>query len=208
MHDNAIAPEQQAALRALKPAADRAFYLAGGTALCLRLAHRRSFDLDLFCDTEFEPETILKELQLDGLQVQNVRTKRSTLWFEIEGVRTSLMQFPYPLVEPSEPCWNFPIASLRDIAAMKVEAIASRGARKDFYDMYFICQNLQGLPPVIEAFQARFANAQPDVLHRLKALTYFDDAEREPEPLLIRPVQWATVRTYFETQVRAYWASR
>jgi predicted nucleotidyltransferase component of viral defense system len=33
-----------------------------------------------------------------------------------------------------------PVASLADIAAMKVEAIASRGARKDFVDLYFVCQ--------------------------------------------------------------------
>lgn len=56
MHDDALSPEQRRALRALKPAAERGFYLAGGTGLCLRLAHRRSIDLDLFRTNEFDSE--------------------------------------------------------------------------------------------------------------------------------------------------------
>jgi hypothetical protein len=85
---------------------------------------------------------------------------------------------------------------------MKVEAIASRGARKDFYDLYFICQHIAGLPAALAAFELRFASARPDVIHRLKALTYFEDAEREPEPALFEPLDWRDVRTYFETEVR------
>jgi hypothetical protein len=208
MHDDAIAPEQRSALRALKPAAALGFYLAGGTALCLRLGHRRSIDLDLFCDAEFEPEATLRELRTKGVEAQNVRTKPSTLWFDLEGVPASLMRFPYSLMAGPDICCEVPVASLLDIAAMKVEAVASRGARKDFYDLYFICQNLQGLPAVVDAFKTRFASAHPDVLHRLKALTYFDDAEVEPEPILLKPVPWGTVRNYFEAQVRAYWASQ
>ena len=48
MHDDAISAEQRVALSALRPAAERGFYLAGATGVCLRLAHRRSVDLD-FC---------------------------------------------------------------------------------------------------------------------------------------------------------------
>jgi hypothetical protein len=69
------------------------------------------------------------------------------------------------------------------------EAIASRGARKDFVDLYFICSAAGlGLSGAISAFEKRFASAQPDVLHRIKALTYFEDAEREPELLMLVPV--------------------
>jgi hypothetical protein len=45
---------QRAALSALKPAAERGFYLAGGTGPCLHLAHRRSIDLDLFRTESFD----------------------------------------------------------------------------------------------------------------------------------------------------------
>jgi hypothetical protein len=207
MHDDAISAEQQAALSALRPAAERGFYLAGGTGLCLRLAHRRSVDLDLFREHDFEPDALVRELESAGLRVSNVRSKPSTLWLEVAGVKTSLMRFPYPNLSPPEPAIEVPVASLADIAAMKIEAIASRGARKDFYDLYFICNDELALPGALEAFERRFATAKPDVAHRVKALTYFDDAEREPEPLLLRPAAWADVRAYFENEVRALWKS-
>jgi hypothetical protein len=205
VHESALPAEQRSALSSLKPAADRGFYLAGGTGLCLRLAHRRSLDIDLFRDAGFDAEDLLRELETEGLVISNVRTKPNTLWFDLAGVPVSLMRFPYPCVAPPEPAIAVPVASLEDIAAMKIEAIASRGARKDFYDLWFICQKIGGLGAALAAFEARFASAHPDVIHRLKALTYFDDAEREPEPALLIPLSWQQVRDFFELEVRHAW---
>jgi hypothetical protein len=106
-----------------------------------------------------------------------------------------------------EPGLCVPVASLEDLAAMKIEAIASRGARKDFVDLYLICQRGLGFRGALSAFQQRFAAVQPDLLHRLKALMYFDDAEREPELTMLEPVAWADVRSFFEGEVRAVWTS-
>jgi len=206
MHDEAITSNQRAALSVLKPAAAKGFYLAGGTALCLRLAHRRSIDLDLFCDDPFDPEGLLAELNAKGFRGSKPRTKLNTLWIDVEDVPTSFMRFPYPCLWPTEPGLGFPIATLADIAAMKIEAIASRGARKDFYDLYFICIESSGLQFALEAFENRYRMAHPDLLHRLKALTFFDDADAEPEPILLKPAEWRAVREYFEREVRAIWA--
>jgi hypothetical protein len=205
MHDEALSPEHRDALLALAPASRQGFYLAGGTGLCLRLAHRRSVDINLFRDAEFDPAAVLEELQAEGLQPTNVRTKANTLWFDVNGVPTSLMAFPYPRVASSSPALGVQVASLADIAAMKVEAIASRGARKDFIDLYFVCNDGLTLAGAVSSFERRFASAHPDLAHRLKALVYFEDAEREPEPLLLRPVPWAVVRGFFGSEVRAFW---
>lgn len=89
---------------------------------------------------------------------------------------------------------------------MKIEAMASRGARKDFVDLYFICQEPGfDLAAALDAFQARFASAKPDVLHLVKALTYFEDAEQEPELLLLRQVAWRDVKLFFEREVTRWW---
>ena len=159
----------------------------------------------MFREAEFDPEEMLRDLRSSGLVVSNVRTKPSTLWFDVEGVPTSLMSFPYPTVDSPDPAAGVLVASLPDIAAMKVEAIASRGARKDFVDLYFICREGLGLHGALDAFERRFASARPDLAHRLKALTYFDDAEREPEPVLLRPVAWEEVREFFRSEVRSLW---
>jgi hypothetical protein len=57
MRDDILDPRQRAALFSLKPAAAFGYYLAGGTALCMRLQHRRSVDLDLFRTQTFDADT-------------------------------------------------------------------------------------------------------------------------------------------------------
>jgi hypothetical protein len=206
VHEDALSPNQRLALLALKPVVERGFYLAGGSALCLRLAHRQSIDLDLFHTGQFDADELLRALRASGLPVQGAETQRSAVWFELEGVETRLLYFDYPPLHEPEMSLGVPVASIADIAAMKVEAIASRGARKDFVDLYFMChQPGFGLVAALSAFEARFATARPDVLHRVKALTYFEDAEREPELLLLKPVEWSEVRAYFEREVAAWW---
>jgi hypothetical protein len=208
MHDDVLDPSQRTALSALKPAAERGFYLAGGTGLCLHLAHRRSVDIDLFRTASFDADDIARELGACGLELRDLKSAPATIHAEVLGVRTSLLSFPYPTLEaPIPTAEGVPVASLRDIATMKIEAIASRGARKDFYDLYFICQEGLPLDQALEAFRARFASASPDIYHRLRALTFFDDAEHEPEPVLLRPARWSDVRGFFEAEAKRLWAA-
>jgi hypothetical protein len=197
---------QRNALSALRPAAERGFYLAGGTGLCLRLGHRRSLDLDLFRPAPFDPAELVRELACLGTTLAHVKLSPGTVQAELCGVRTVFFSYHYPLLEPPdelEP--GVPVAGLRDIAAMKIEAIASRGARKDFYDLYFLGKAGIGLPEALAAFAERFASASPELYHRLRSLTDFDVAESEPEPRLVVPVRWTDVRHYFEEQARALW---
>lgn len=208
MHEDVLDESQRAALSALKPAAERGFYLAGGTGLCLHLAHRRSVDLDLFRTEPFDADDVARELGGRGVELRDLKSARATIHAQVLGVRTSLLAFPYPTLEPPSPtAEGVPVASVRDIAAMKIEAIASRGARKDFYDLYFICRAGLPLEGALEAFRARFASASPDVYHRLRALTFFDDAERDPESLLLQPAAWQDVRKFFESEARRLWAA-
>jgi hypothetical protein len=146
------------------------------------------------------------DLASAGVELTSITTSRATVHGKVKGVPTSLLCFPYaPLEAPEVSPEGVRVAGLRDIAAMKIEAIASRGARKDFYDLYFICQSGLSFQQAIAAFEERFASAQPDLYHRLRALTFFDDAEREPEPNLVRLADWSAVRTFFVAQVKAVW---
>ena len=114
MRQDALPEEQRRALLALKPTARRGFYLAGGSALCLRLAHRRSVDLDLFRESDFDPEQLLRELQAEGVAMDNPRSNPGTLSFEIESVPISL-RFQYPPLHPPEADVAVPVASLEEI---------------------------------------------------------------------------------------------
>lgn len=83
---------------------------------------------------------------------------------------------------------------------MKVSAIAGRGSRKDFIDLYFICREKIPLPGVMEKFEEKFRGVPYERYHVLKSLTYFDDAENELMPEMVRPTEWNDIKRYFLTE--------
>lgn len=83
---------------------------------------------------------------------------------------------------------------------MKLSAIAARGARRDFIDLYAVAKDL-GLPPLLELFHQKYAQVRYNKVHLLKALVYFADAEREPMPDMIAPYSWEDVKEFFVREV-------
>jgi hypothetical protein len=100
------------------------------------------------------------------------------------------------------------MASGRDIATMKLEAIAGRGSRKDFIDLYQLCHAGLDLERVFDLFDAKYATNRTERYHRLRALAYFDDAEREPMPDMLIPLDWSQVRVFLESQTIRLMAAR
>ena len=91
------------------------------------------------------------------------------------------------------------VADPRDIACMKLDALANRGTRRDFVDLYLLAETY-GLPLIFEWFATKYASVSFNRTHLFKALTYFTDAEQDPMPDMLVPLGWATVRQYFLTQ--------
>ena len=115
------------------------FYLAGGTALALQIGHRRSIDFDFFTQETFRNENLEKYLSKTG-QFQKLSEAKDTLYGILDDVRISFIKYDYPLIEEWIAEESLQIASLKDIACMKLSAIASRGTKKDFIDIYFLLQ--------------------------------------------------------------------
>jgi len=174
----------------------RTFYLAGGTGLALHLGHRRSIDFDFFRAEEFDADDILGDLGTNSSPIVR-RGERGTLTVEVDGVVTSFFAYTPPLLRPLAPTpWNVGLAAVADIAAMKVSAIAGRGSRKDFVDLYFICREIP-LADVVRLFDEKFRGVPYERYHVLKSLTYFDDAESERMPEMLRPLDWEDVKRFF-----------
>lgn len=175
------------------------FYLAGGTGLALYFGHRRSVDLDLFRDTEFTAADLRDRLRdLDGLR--KLETARGTVHLELHGLKVSFLHYPYSVLFPLRAFDSLPVADPRDIACMKVDAIASRGSRRDFVDLY-VAATTYGLSEILGWFTTKYAAVSYSRTHLFKALTYFADAEREPVPDLIVPLEWARVTQFFLSEV-------
>jgi hypothetical protein len=119
----------------------RGFYLAGGTALALRHGHRRSIDFDFFRPDEFDTRSLVQALEATFPAFELLPSGEQTLYTRLNEVTASFFRLPYPLLEAPQPTpWGFSLAGDEDIAAMKLEAIAGRGARKDFIDLWLLCQ--------------------------------------------------------------------
>lgn len=96
---------------------------------------------------------------------------------------------------------GIPLADPRDIACMKVTAIASRGTKRDFVDLYEAAQRPGGLRAILGWFSGKYAAANYSRPHLLKSLTFFNDAERDTMPDMLVPTDWAEVQRYFRTEV-------
>ncbi len=174
------------------------FYLAGGTGLALQFGHRRSADLDLFREAEFDSADLRDRLRgQDG--VDRVALAKGTAHLTLHGVKVSFLHYPYPLLFPLRSHANLDVADPRDIACMKIEAIANRGSRRDFVDLYVVAREY-GLRELFGGFATKYAAVSYSRTHLLKALTYFADAEEEPLPDLLVPLDWSAVTRYFTSE--------
>lgn len=203
-HTNALPKDvlKAAPLLSRLPLLDR-FYLAGGTALALRLGHRVSVDLDFFSKEallDARERGQLKEA-LSALGRLEVREeKEGALHVSIRGVETSFLHYPYPLLRKTLSWKGLRIASIQDIGLMKLGALIGRGARKDFRDLREICRVLP-LENLLKRAPNKFPDAGDFVFQASKALVYFADAEYDKDPRLLKQVPWQEVRRFFEREV-------
>ncbi len=195
-HPEAIDERQQAVLRRLGPvASEEGFYLGGGTAIALHLGHRRSVDFDWFTGARIsDPMRLAQALRDQGLDFATGQIDRGTLHGAVAGVRVSFLEYRYPLLEPLVPWpdYGLALASLDDLACMKLSAIAQRGAKKDFIDLYALLMKHAPLKRLLGCYQKKYATE--DTAHLLYALTYFDDAERQRTPELLWDLDWEAVK--------------
>lgn len=202
MHEDILTSDQVAVLEGLSRVdAAGGFYLAGGAALALRHGHRRSVVFDFFRETPFDVMELERRLEQAFPALERLQASEDTLYVCLAGVTTSFFRLRYPLLEPPEATrWGFGLASDADLAAMKLEAVAGRGSRKDFVDLWTLCRLGWSLEQVFAAFERKYGAARTDRYHRLRALAYFEDAEREPMPDLLAPLAWEELRAHFRTE--------
>jgi len=194
-HPEILSPKQRRTLRLLGPEVTaRGFYLAGGTALALQLGHRRSVDFDWFLEGRIsDPLLLAREIQ-ETVPLVTTRIEPRTLFGTVSGVRVSFFEFRYPMLEPAVPWPDYGcrLASLLDIACMKLSAIVQRGSKKDFVDLFALGREGFRLPDMLGWYRTKFGIE--DMGHVLYALAYFDDADTERMPRMLWEVEWKEVK--------------
>jgi hypothetical protein len=205
MHEQVLPPRSADILSRIEAAADERFQgwtLAGGTGLALRIGHRLSQDFDFFRTDAFRPERMHDALRAIGAY-ETALEDAGSLAVLLGGVKLSFFKVLDPFLYEAT-TWRFTrIAAPMDIALMKLAAIAGRGARKDFIDLWFLLRDGSvDLRACLDQLPAKYGAARVNRLHILKSLAYFADAENEPMPRMLLPFDWPACRGYFEQAVR------
>jgi hypothetical protein len=203
-HPDVLSRRQHVALRRLGPVMSAMdFSLAGGTALALYLGHRRSIDCDWFTGKRMPEVLRLAQMVREhGIPLTVQQIDRGTLHASVLGVRMAFFEYRYPNLKApvalkTHGCL---LASLDDIACMKLSAVAQLGTKKDFVDVFALLQAHATLGRMLTLYRRKYSVA--DVLHVLRALAYFDDAEAERMPRMLWEAEWPAIKDRIRRAVR------
>jgi hypothetical protein len=180
------------------------FYLAGGTALALQIKHRISVDFGFYNQREFDSQSLLLDFQKNSPKVILLQKSVNTLIAKIDGVETSLFTYPYKLVNPPIETDYLNLASIEDIAAMKLIAIIQRGIQRDFIDMYFLIK-LLGLPRIFQLTEEKYSPFNKYL--GLQVLTYFADAEKaspKRKTAIFERVNWEEIKKFIIARAKEF----
>ena len=160
--------------------------------MALQIGHRKSIDLDLFTQEEFDGAALLKNLENDFQEIDVLTLTKGTLLTRIQQVKVDFLRFNYPVIRPVQIENGLRLLSSEDIAPMKFDAIAGRGKKKDFYDLYFLLENMT-LAEMLNLHREKFKLST--IFHIVKSLTYFEDAEDDDDPILMdKKITWEQVK--------------
>lgn len=166
--------------------------LVGGTALALQIGHRKSVDIDLFMSNTVDVNDLLAAIQTVTNDVVLLSSSRTMRFLRVNNVKVDVVTYPYKWIDEPVIEDGIRLASMKDIAAMKISAITNRGTKKDFIDLYFLLQHLT-FQEIIELYKTKYPDAI--MFTTLKSLVYFDDAEPEPMPYMLKDVSWGQIKS-------------
>ena len=178
------------------------FRLVGGTSLSLQLGHRASVDIDLFTDATYNSvnfyaiDTALKNIfpyvypprlpKTIGMGLSYIVGNTSHDSFKLDMYYTD--SFIYDMLQVE----NIRMASIKEVAAMKIDVVQRMGRKKDFWDIHELCDTYT-IEDMISFHQARY----PYTHERetiLKNLIDFSAADNDFDPICLRGKKWELIK--------------
>ncbi|RGZ33016.1 hypothetical protein DW992_07115 [Bacteroides stercoris] len=171
--------------------------LVGGTALALQLGHRKSIDLDFFGTVDCEAEYLRESIA--GIASLTILKESPHIHiYIVDGIKVDIVNYKYPWLDDVVLKQGLRLASVSDIAAMKITAIIGRGTKKDFIDIAFLLHHFS-LEEILHFYAAKYNDSS--VFMAMKSLAYFDDAEADPMPDMFVNQSWQQVKAYILSKI-------
>jgi len=182
------------------------FYLAGGTGLALQIGHRDSVDFDFFTKNSFDPNKLIKKLTkiFDKNSFKVIQIEKNTLSILLNSeIKISFMTYDYSIVSPFISTEYLNIASIPDIACMKLSTIMQRSALKDYVDLYEIMK-IYTLEQLLSFAKKKYPMIDSTII--LKSLSYLEDIV--DEPLIYKNEELKpsinVLKQFFQNEVKKY----
>ena len=164
--------------------------LVGGTALALQIGHRKSIDLDFFGKIEVEKDELVIALEQIGALTVLKESPRIHIYL-LNNVKIDIVDYQYSWVDDVVVKQGIRMASLKDIAAMKVTAIIGRGTKKDFVDIAFLLRYFS-MNDILDFYSQKYPDGS--IFMAMKSLAYFDDAEEDIMPYMLTDITWENIK--------------
>ncbi len=174
--------------------------LVGGTALALQLGHRVSVDLDIFGKWNYAEDLQSALSDVGHVEKESGTPSGRMAFFYIDGVKVDCVAYDmYRWLEQPVEVDGVRLARVKDIAAMKVNAITNRGTRKDFVDMARLLDDYS-LADMFAWYLEKYPAANPALA--MRSMAYFVDAETMPMPRMLIPFDWEEAKDRIRAAVR------
>jgi hypothetical protein len=183
------------------------FRLVGGTALSLLRGHRESVDIDMFCDGpygEIPFDHILEVLRLKFPYIEETspivnapgRVNNQGLYLfigkdEETSIKTDILYWDAPFLFPAIEEEGIRLATIEDIAAMKLDTISRGGRKKDFWDLSDILET-HSMSELLAIYEKKYPWFEiKDVVNGLSDFTV---ADKMPDPICYKKKSWETIK--------------
>jgi len=111
--------------------------------------------------------------------------------FNSQNIKVEFIRHNYKILNSFLEYENIRLYAVQDIAAMKLNAISNRGSKKDFYDVFELLK-IYSINELVDFFKEKY-----DVFNAftvIKSLNYYEDADLEPDPMMLKKTSWKEVK--------------
>lgn len=177
------------------------YVLVGGSALTLHSCHRKSEDLDFFTyDEDLDFGEILEYIKrFETKEILNKTDEQIDLL--LDGVKVTFFNAKWGFLKPTGNN-KFHLASLEQIAAMKVNVLFLRAKYRDYYDLYFLAKEVMSLKDIFKSSE----HIVEGITYKLfvVGLLYIDDIEDDNIDYLEpkERISKKQIRDFFDSHIR------
>ena len=164
--------------------------------------NRVSFDLDFFGNYSKEISTIIEILN-KRFNVHIVKQSANIIILSINDIKIDFVNYSYPLIHNLIHENDVRLLNIKDIAAMKLNAICGRGKKRDFIDLYFLLKSFS-LKEMIPFYNNKFTDGSEAMV--LRSLSYFKDADEEEDIILFTKEKWDKIKENINMNTKLYYS--